>query len=76
MPKDRTEVEVDAAILDKQREYQNKILLINRALYRQNSRAQKAMVATYGCQQNESDSEKIRGMLCNMGYELTDSAEN
>lgn len=32
-----------------------------------------AFVDTYGCQQNESDSEKIRGMLREMGYESTDS---
>lgn len=30
----------------------------------------KAMVDTYGCQQNEADSEKIRGMLLEMGYAL------
>ena len=27
-----------------------------------------AMVDTYGCQQNEADSEKIRGYLAEMGY--------
>ena len=32
-----------------------------------------AYVDTYGCQQNEADSELIRGMLCDMGYEITDS---
>lgn len=31
----------------------------------------KAMVDTFGCQQNEEDSEKIRGYLAAMGYELT-----
>ena len=31
----------------------------------------KAMVDTFGCQQNEEDSEKIRGYLTEMGYELT-----
>ncbi|MBQ4381335.1 MAG: radical SAM protein, partial [Oscillospiraceae bacterium] len=31
------------------------------------------LVDTYGCQQNEADSEKIRGMLLRMGYELTGS---
>ena len=31
-----------------------------------------AFVDTYGCQQNEADSEKIRGMLYNMGYDFTD----
>ena len=30
-----------------------------------------ALVDTYGCQQNEADSEKLRGMLRTMGYELT-----
>ena len=30
-----------------------------------------AMVDTYGCQQNESDSEKIRGYLSMMGYGFT-----
>ena len=31
-----------------------------------------ALVDTYGCQQNEADSEKIRGMLSEMGYRFTD----
>ena len=30
-----------------------------------------AYVDTYGCQQNESDSEKLRGMLVGMGYNIT-----
>ena len=30
-----------------------------------------AMVDTYGCQQNEADSERIRGMLREMGYTMT-----
>ena len=30
-----------------------------------------AYIDTYGCQQNESDSEKIRGMLAEMGYGFT-----
>lgn len=32
----------------------------------------KAFIETYGCQQNVSDSEKIAGMLCDMGYSITD----
>ena len=31
-----------------------------------------AFVDTYGCQQNEADSEKLRGMLSKMGYAFTD----
>ena len=34
-----------------------------------------AYVETYGCQQNEADSEKIRGMLVQSGYTIADSAE-
>jgi len=30
-----------------------------------------AYIDTYGCQQNESDSEKLRGMLAAMGYGIT-----
>lgn len=34
-----------------------------------------AFVDTYGCQQNEADSERIRGMLEEAGYGLIDEAE-
>jgi len=35
----------------------------------------RAYVETYGCQQNEADSERIRGLLAQSGYTVTDSAE-
>ena len=35
----------------------------------------KAYVETYGCQQNEADSERIRGMLSEAGYAITNEAE-
>ncbi len=34
--------------------------------------APKACICTFGCQQNVSDSEHIKGMLSAMGYEMTD----
>ena len=34
-----------------------------------------AYVETYGCQQNEADSERIRGMLQACGYQIADEAE-
>ncbi len=34
-----------------------------------------ACIFTYGCQQNVSDSERMKGMLTEMGYALTDDAE-
>lgn len=35
----------------------------------------KAFTSTYGCQQNEADTQRIAGMLHDMGYEKADSAE-
>ncbi len=37
--------------------------------------APRACIITYGCQQNVSDSEHIKGMLTAMGYELTEDIE-
>lgn len=52
----------------KQKEYSDKILQLNNALpYKP-----LAHIITYGCQQNENDSERIKGMLIEMGYELTE----
>ncbi len=38
-------------------------------------RTPKAYVETYGCQQNEADSERIRGILRESGYETCEGAE-
>lgn len=35
-----------------------------------------AFVETYGCQQNSSDSEKLKGMLWDMGFDFCDKAED
>ena len=35
----------------------------------------RAFVDTYGCQQNEADSERIRGMLASCGYTIVDTEE-
>ena len=40
-----------------------------------NGRTPTAYVETYGCQQNEADSEKLRGYLSMSGYTITDTAE-
>ncbi len=49
----------------RQKEFSSEILKMNsgKTLY--------AMVDTYGCQQNEADSEMLRGMLIEMGYIMT-----
>ncbi len=40
---------------------------------RQNGRRMLAMVDTYGCQQNEADSQRLRGYLQEMGYAFTEN---
>ena len=46
------------------------------ALWVAEGRTPRAYVETYGCQQNEADSERIRGMLAQSGYAIADEAEN
>lgn len=36
----------------------------------------RAYTHTFGCQQNEADTERIRGMLREMGYEMTDDVND
>lgn len=61
--------EVSAAELAAQRQYMASAAEVNAAL----PEKPLALVDTYGCQQNEADSEKLRGMLSEMGYDLTES---
>ena len=44
-------------------------------LWQQIGRTPNAYVETYGCQQNEADSEKLRGYLVQCGYAIVQSAE-
>jgi tRNA-2-methylthio-N6-dimethylallyladenosine synthase len=57
--------------LDTQLAYCNKIS----AYWQTEGRVPRAYVETYGCQQNEADSERIRGMLAESGYQICDEAE-
>ena len=57
--------------LEKQLSFCDKI----RAYWHERDCVPKAYVETYGCQQNEADSEKIRGVLIESGYTITDTAE-
>lgn len=55
-----------------QREYISKIkAIVERDIA--DGKRRNACVITYGCQQNEADSERIAGMLCDMGYTLVKS---
>ncbi len=54
---------------------QNAICAEIRALNAERPVPPRAWVDTYGCQQNEADSEILRGMLVEMGYQLQDTEE-
>ena len=45
------------------------------ALWQQEGRTPTAYVETYGCQQNEADSEKLRGYLAQSGYAIVKESE-
>ena len=57
--------------LDVQLSYCHKIA----AYWHESGSTPKAFVDTYGCQQNEADSERIRGMLVEAGYAICDTEE-
>ena len=61
-------IELDPADISRQLEICRQI----EALHAREDRKPLAMVDTYGCQQNEADSERLRGYLENMGYGFTD----
>lgn len=48
---------------------------VNSLLQRNIGRTPKAMIITFGCQQNVNDSQRLRGMLDLMGYEFTEKQE-
>ena len=68
--KKETTVISEAALLE-QMAFCDKI----NAYWHDRDRTPTAYVETYGCQQNEADSERIRGMLSQSGYAMTDQAE-
>ena len=61
---------VDPAEFEKQREYADMVRTVLSARFAPEQ--PKAFVHTYGCQGNVSDGEKIKGILCSLGFVLTD----
>ena len=62
----RKDVFVSEEELKRQQEFVQQV----RGLYAEKGKTPKALVETYGCQQNENDSERIKGMLSEMGLSL------
>lgn len=63
---ERTQVQIPAAQLDRQRDFEAKLKEMHAA------RPLRALVDTFGCQQNVADSQYIMGMLRAMGCSFTD----
>ena len=68
---ERKNVIVPKSEIEVQREYSKKV----REYYETKGKKPLALVETYGCQQNENDSERIKGMLYEMGFSFTDDEE-
>lgn len=66
---------IDKAEVERQKEFLYKIKELNVKFCNENGRAPLAITETYGCQQNENDTERIRGMLHEAGYEFTEESE-
>lgn len=64
---DRTQVVLPAGAVRRQEEFTQRLA----ALYHQRDRQPLAMVDTYGCQQNVADSQRLMGMLRDMGCGFT-----
>ena len=56
--------------MQEQKEYIEKVRAYNENLIAEQGSKRYAFVQTFGCQQNEADSEKIAGMCQAMGYEI------
>ncbi len=64
---DRTQIVIPAVELQRQREFIRQLA----ARFGGLGRAPAALVDTYGCQQNVHDSQRIMGMLRDMGFDFT-----
>ena len=63
---------IEKELLERQREFILKLKQDNINFAQRNGRARLALTETYGCQQNENDTERIRGMLNEAGFEFTE----
>lgn len=60
---------------EKQKEYAERVRRISAEFEQSHGRKPRFFSATYGCQQNENDTERLDGMLLQMGYECSDDKD-
>ena len=68
-------VNIPQSEIERQYEYMRRVKQRNDAFFSSKNQCPKVHVLTFGCQQNEADSEYIAGMACEMGYEKTENPE-
>lgn len=73
---ERKVVHVDSSLIERQREIMLRIRENNSIDYQRSGNHKYYQVITLGCQQNVSDSEKLMGMLDEMGYLKTENKED
>ena len=66
---------VDAEEISRQKEFVMKIKQFVSNEAAKSGKAPLALTETYGCQQNENDTERIRGILSECGFEFTDNPQ-
>jgi len=72
----REVVEPSDEIVIKNQVYMNEIRQLTEEKFEETGRKQKFQIVTYGCQMNEHDSEKLNGMLSQMGFEEESKQED
>lgn len=67
--KDKKEVQVSQMELERQKIFMEQIKILNDEYFKNTGKRKKMHITTFGCQMNAHDSEKLEGMLKEMGYE-------
>ena len=67
---------IEKAEIERQKGFLSKLSELSNNFAVQNGRKPRANTETYGCQQNENDTERIRGVLNEAGYEFCERAED
>lgn len=73
--KDKQEFDISYEELAIQKDYIKKIKQINEAFHNKTGRQKTMFISTFGCQMNARDSEKLEGMLTDMGYIKAESEQ-